>query len=373
MHKTTSLYLDTVRFLAAFAVFFHHVFELQVITTDMRITYAREAVMVFFVLSGFVINFVAKTKEHELKAYTLSRLSRLYSVVLPALALTLILDSIGSSIAPILYDENAITNIFARLLISVFYLNHLWNLTVSPLSNGPFWSIAYEFWYYLIFASAFYFKGKKKYYYSLILIFIAGPKIILLFPCWLIGVATYNIYCKYAETWSAGKYIFPLTLLAMYWVVVYGYPTQPYVNMMRDSLIDGYFIMFSIKIFIGGQVNFLNDYLFCLLFALSIFTSNAFFRLFSEMPRFSHLIRYLAGNTFSVYLYHVPLLLFFQALFYSRQDYPRMFELLSVILILIVVFILAKYTEAKKSFYSKIIDKAVTPFFNFLPTSKLRN
>jgi peptidoglycan/LPS O-acetylase OafA/YrhL len=45
--------------------------------------YGRTAVLVFFVLSGFVIAWVTDTREHTLVEYGLSRVARLYSVVIP--------------------------------------------------------------------------------------------------------------------------------------------------------------------------------------------------------------------------------------------------------------------------------------------------
>ena len=65
----------------------------------------NDAVMVFFVLSGFVIAYVANSKEKTIESYFISRFARLYSVVLPALILTIIFDYFGSRIAYELYDS----------------------------------------------------------------------------------------------------------------------------------------------------------------------------------------------------------------------------------------------------------------------------
>jgi peptidoglycan/LPS O-acetylase OafA/YrhL len=50
------------------------------------------AVIVFFVLSGFVIAFVTDGRDRTLAGYALNRLSRLWSVALPALGFGLILS-----------------------------------------------------------------------------------------------------------------------------------------------------------------------------------------------------------------------------------------------------------------------------------------
>jgi len=50
------------------------------------------AVSVFFVLSGYVIAHVLSTREKTPLEFTASRFARLYSVLLPALAITAVCD-----------------------------------------------------------------------------------------------------------------------------------------------------------------------------------------------------------------------------------------------------------------------------------------
>lgn len=94
MTKSLSLYLDGFRGLAALAVFFSH-------STDQSITggflvhlgiFGDDAVVAFFVLSGYVIAFSAEHKHDTLGKYVIARLSRLWSVVVPALLLTAAID-----------------------------------------------------------------------------------------------------------------------------------------------------------------------------------------------------------------------------------------------------------------------------------------
>ena len=53
---------------------------------------AHTAVIVFFVLSGFVISWAAE-RDGTAREYILNRASRIYSVALPALALTWLTDN----------------------------------------------------------------------------------------------------------------------------------------------------------------------------------------------------------------------------------------------------------------------------------------
>ena len=52
----------------------------------------HSAVVIFFVLSGYVITYVASERETTLRDYALSRCARIYAVAVPTLLLTIVLD-----------------------------------------------------------------------------------------------------------------------------------------------------------------------------------------------------------------------------------------------------------------------------------------
>ena len=57
--------------------------------------------MVFFVLSGYVIASTVERKRElgiTLNSYYLDRFSRIYSVLIPAIILTVLLDAIGAQL-----------------------------------------------------------------------------------------------------------------------------------------------------------------------------------------------------------------------------------------------------------------------------------
>ena len=60
--------------------------------------YGREAVIVFFVLSSFVIAYTVDQENCTLFEYAIHRISRIYLVVIPALILTPMADWIGARI-----------------------------------------------------------------------------------------------------------------------------------------------------------------------------------------------------------------------------------------------------------------------------------
>jgi hypothetical protein len=76
MHPGLSFYLDLIRFISALEVFLYHIGLAR---------FGHEAVIVFFVLSGYVISYTAKNNDRTIGRYAISRFTRVYSVALPAL------------------------------------------------------------------------------------------------------------------------------------------------------------------------------------------------------------------------------------------------------------------------------------------------
>ena len=98
--------------------------------------------IVFFVLSGYVIAYVTATKERDWVSYSASRLSRVYSVAVPAIVLTLLLDALGRQLYPEAYaypfDRFAL-----RIIGSLLMANETWFVSIISFSNVPYWSICY--------------------------------------------------------------------------------------------------------------------------------------------------------------------------------------------------------------------------------------
>ena len=116
------------------------------------------AVLVFFVLSGyFVGGSVVQAVSHgrfDWRAYLVSRLTRMWVVLVPALLLTYVVDQVGTSMlansirfAP--GSESARNDSFVDLLGNLAFVQG--HLVPSFGSNGALWSLAFEGTYYLAF------------------------------------------------------------------------------------------------------------------------------------------------------------------------------------------------------------------------------
>jgi peptidoglycan/LPS O-acetylase OafA/YrhL len=127
----------------------------------------HQCVIAFFALSGFLVGGPALrdiiTGRWHWGPYTLRRLTRLWTVLIPALLLTWILDTAGGGLGGHAGYEGAFySQSFsgpspaepANLSLPTFFANTLFLQTiVAPVfgSNGPLWSLANEFWYYITF------------------------------------------------------------------------------------------------------------------------------------------------------------------------------------------------------------------------------
>ena len=199
VNRGLSLYLDLLRLAAALEVFAFHLGSFGAVGLGRFgwNGYGHEAVTVFFVLSGFVIRHAAEHSDAGVGSYAASRLTRVFSVALPCLLLTLVFDATGKYAAPQVYEGlNPGGSALLRLALGAGMLHETW-VSVQMFSNTPYWSIAYEFWYYVLFAGLFYFERRRRMMIVALAALIAGPKIMLLFPIWLIG------WWAYSERWSA--------------------------------------------------------------------------------------------------------------------------------------------------------------------------
>jgi peptidoglycan/LPS O-acetylase OafA/YrhL len=151
MDRHTSVYLDAARLCAALLVVAGHTewnFAPGFLPFVRSGHLATLAVGVFFVLSGFVIGYTVNQKERDALNYFVNRAARIYSVVVPALALTLAVDTLGEWIVPDAYNSSLSALHFlkdvVRDFISLSFINGVWQWNLIPGTNAAYWSMAYE-------------------------------------------------------------------------------------------------------------------------------------------------------------------------------------------------------------------------------------
>lgn len=316
MTPRLSLYLNGLRFAAALIVFLSHFAYPRF--SDGHYVFIRElnlgsdAVIIFFVLSGLVISHTARTKDKTISEFLWSRATRLYSVAIPALLLTLIFDHFGAQInaenyAAPWYDP---APVWQQLFRGLTFSNE-WFLSGLRLgSNGPYWSLSYEAAYYLIFASAFYMTGWRRALLLTLLVLISGPSILILLPVWLMGVALYKFINTPLNLPTILLWLMALAPPAIY-VICLNVGLPPLLLQLTEQALS--------QGFVRGILRFSNEFIWNGFLGLLVTTHIAGLAfLFRSAPAvkkslLSRFIRHGAGASFSIYLVHYPALQFFDA------------------------------------------------------------
>lgn len=357
MKQQTSLYLDAIRICAAIAVFFSHITRESLSANNPIILFlgqfGQEGVAVFFVISGIVIAFVAKEKEHDLRSFIVARLGRLWSVVVPALILTVILDTTGRAIAPEMYSSkikpwgwnfDSLWNFLAPL----FFLNQTAFGLIDPGTNGPFWSICFEFWYYILFGIGFYLRGFSRLFLLIIAGIIAGPRILALFPIWAFGLIIY-LRLKRLSISANSLGVWVLSCIALISLILFKYKVSVLLVSLFPALsLNSIDVASWISHFVVGIMCSINIAIYDNCKGLEIFHKKSV----------EQSIRYLAARSFSLYLYQAPCLFFFGALTYGIKS--AIFRIIVIVVMsLITILVLSELTELRKKWFVSLANRII--------------
>ncbi|MGH7119570.1 MAG: acyltransferase family protein [Acetobacteraceae bacterium] len=351
MDKQLSRYLDLLRVLAALFVLLAHLSDPAI--TGGRITVPSEigysAVMVFFVLSGYVICYVAVERQHALSEFAISRVARVYSVVLPALALTVFVDILFMHVRPLFRARPLLAGIPTYqyrklpeyLMMHLVFGNHLLGLHETAFSNGTFWSMCFEVYYYVHFAIAFYFRGPARIAALLCVIPVIGIGPLLRFHLWLFGCLVYWQHRRgrgMAVGTARAVFVVAAALLLA--------DLATNLNLRIDVLLNGVTGNWVAR---SDCRRLAGDTLTGALVALNIFAARyaAF-----DFGRAGRWFAYFASFTFSLYLMHVPLLRLFAA-------YWNPGPLVAVAAVLATVWVLGQVTERQKERLRILLQHAV--------------
>ncbi len=369
MSPEFSGFLDFVRWVAALLVVLHHwrhlwFSDLADVTNKtllIRVFYfftgfGTEAVMVFFVLSGFLVGGGAlrkfRTRSYSPLDYMISRFSRIYTVLVPALILGGLLDWIGLQYfnsteiytnAP-RYHTKSLGFVITDNLNIMTFLSNLFDLqgilTKHFGSNIPLWSLSFEWWFYCLFALIldiitrrytdliFWLSGLV----GVILILVFPIKLSLYFLIWLLGVSVASI--------DSNRFRF-----------------NPYVSLIIFVLLSAGSRLSRI-LFDAHQndpvyfyLGFIEDFIVAMGFAALILSVRSTQK---TVPGSLAFHKVMADFSFTIYLLHVPLLVFITAILSSNFGVPffvqptlQHFLISGLILLLIyvILFIYSQFTE----------------------------
>jgi peptidoglycan/LPS O-acetylase OafA/YrhL len=357
--KRASVHLDVIRGVSAAAVLLYHLRGLFFVDYPFlarksllssalyAVTgYGHQAVMVFFVLSGYFIGTSVmdsvSQRRWSWRTYLVSRLTRLQLVLFPALVLGALWDQLGmriSTAAPLYYGalyKFYVPSVALRSTVPVFLGNFFFlQSIVSPVfgSNGPLWSLSYEFWYYIIFpalvlATAAWAGTRFRILYvilALILMWFVGPQIRLYFLIWLAGALVGQL--QRATRFRSASPALPLAaglifLGSLAWCRTHHLSS----DLVTDYIVGSCFALWLYTLLLGSREDASAGYVYG--------------------------AKKLAGFSYTLYLTHFPALLLLRGLLDPQGNWqpdPRhlLYALGIGLLILGYAYGVAEFTEAR--------------------------
>jgi peptidoglycan/LPS O-acetylase OafA/YrhL len=230
----------------------------------------------------------------------------------------------------------------STLVLFLLYLNENAWTSVRWLSNGPMWSIAYEFWYYIGFAVVRFATARWRWPLLLLVAVAAGWKILLLLPVWLLGVWIYGSRDRLRAIGATPQTIVAVAALVVLtlWCTPAGYAWTAPLRTAGAVFGPGY------------QAMFVSDYLQGLLVAVILVSAVR-----GTLPypaAVAGRITHAAGMTFSLYMFHVPLILLFRSLrWYDSSQVAQ--SLLAAGVSLAACYGLSRVTERRKDLWHDAI------------------
>ena len=309
------------------------------------------AVILFFVLSGFVIHY-STIKQDKIKFdipdYLKRRFLRIYPPLIFCMLLTLILDLTGKYVFgySIYFQRTPVPLINSNIISNLNWMTAVGNLLMvqnvyTPVwgTNGPLWSLMYEWWFYMLYPLIYYVYKKNKYlsYAVVWLLFILASN-------GLFDNKLASSVFNYLLCWSLGALLADVLLgkISLYWFIV------PFVICAIEFSING---PDSKSIYQPAIVDTLIGFVFTsILFALLKF--KALFSLHSVFDRFNLLGDY----SYTLYVIHLPILVMINGIVLSLtgnrmpQNFYIMF--ISIAFVLVTAYSIHFLTEI--SFRRKI-------------------
>jgi peptidoglycan/LPS O-acetylase OafA/YrhL len=295
-------------------------------------------VVVFFVLSGLVIAVSVQHRRTSFADFMIARAARILPVSIAALAFgtaafVLVTASGGSAQHVDSYGELTLKG---TLLPLVFLSESAWG--AGPVWNPPYWSLCYEVWYYALFGAGVLLRGPARIATLCLLALLAGPLVLLMMPVWLVGVTL--------ATSTLARRIGPRTGAAL---VVGGLIAAWYHT---TALTPGLRLMKTLAGPFRDELSYSRFALSDFLLALAVAAILAGLRpLASARPApwaaIAPAMRRLAGFSFTLYLFHWPILLLAKSAGIAAGHSMTLFAL-GIGAILALCYVISLGTEAQR-------------------------
>ena len=350
-------HLDTLRALAVLLVFLFH------INKDF-FGFGYIGVDIFFVISGYVISQSLIQKKYStnkigfLEFYT-KRILRLFPSLLVMIVIFFILYLILVNYGDVDLRLNFKSSIFSLLGLSNFYfflnLDQFNYFQIDdyrvPLIHT--WSLGVEEQFYFI------------YPFLLIAVFYLISKTKNSFQCLFLLLSTMQLLSFYvfASSFNISHFYLPFSRA---WELLTGCLLFLSINNYSNKLIGKKIINNLIIIFLLSCILFLfsnNEFNEKYLILISIFFTIFYIIFYKKFPKFlyqNNLISHFGKASYSIYLWHMPIIFFCNLYFKSYTFY-------AMSVFFTILFSYANYVYVEPLRHNKILKKKITYFLKFIP------
>lgn len=368
-NSQASVLLDLVRALAAFLVLISHwkimffvdypqipVHRIWFAAPYVFASAGHQSVLIFFILSGYLISgSIFRSLEGgfwQWRSYLTHRFVRLYVVLVPGLLLGAFFDWIGlhHTHFPDLFNGISAKSHHIDIASTFSLPSFLGNLAFLQTilvptfgSNGALWSLANEFWYYLLFPLGLLAwrratPGSLRVLYAgmfLAIAWLVRKDILPLFPVWLAGTLLTRL--PRLSLGTAARILATLVYLPL---IFYFSKTS------MEPAVKGDYIF--------GLITFL--FMWVLLSASGS----------AGNSRGVHLIRQGARFSFTLYVTHMPALLFLTALVAGDQLWPpnSLYHEAVALSVLAILLAFAYGIAALTEFHTDSVRRSIEKLLN---------
>ncbi len=304
---------------------------------------AQGAVMVFFVLSGFLIGKsltrnIQRNNTLNMHLYLKDRFNRIY----PPFLFSIFLIGVLYLLAPFFFESSSLdflsTDHLARqsfeitlpsVISSLFFLNGFVGDTISV--NGPLWSLSYEVWYYIL--AAFLLKSSKPIYavafiILLIILSILNKDFLVHSTIWFLGL----LLCIFHNNKLFSKKLNSL----LYLVGISG------------TLIFSYIFLSTQYTLPKINLNLVNNFSLMLYkLSLGLLTACVVYSILRGTIKFPVFLKSASAYSYTLYIIHFPILLFIFGVFQLKMQ-GNMFLLLVIYICSCIFIVLMSKVAAKK-------------------------
>ena len=351
-------HLDTLRALAVLLVFLFHI-------NKEFFGFGFIGVDIFFVISGYVITQSLIQKKYTnnkisfLEFYT-KRILRLFPSLLLMVVIFFILYLILFNYGDFELKLNFKSSLFSLLGLSNFYFfSNLDQFNYFLIDDYRVprihtWSLGIEeqfyFIYPLIIISIFYLIIKTKNSFRCLFLFLSALQLLSFY----IFINSFNIshfYFPFSRAWE-------LLTGCLLFLSINEY-TRKFIGKKIIYISSIFFVIFFVIFFLYPNKEFNEKYLII----LSIFFTIFYIVFYKKFPKFLHqnnLISHFGKASYSIYLWHMPII-FFCSLYFKSY----IFYCLSIFFT--IIFSYTNYVYIEPLRHNKILKKKIIIFLRFTP------